>query len=351
MCIYLNIKKLHTLPYHPQMNGAVERVHQMLEWMITKLDNKWHRKWPEHLGSITHAYNSTRLQITGYSPYFLMMGHRPWLPVDLLFPTTWTLPGTKGVNEYVKALYRQLREAIKLARVSADQEAAQHKCLYDRRAGVMELHRGDKVLVWLDTYRGAHWKLKNRWGSMLHTVVRRIADDIPTYVIENEKGKQKVLHQARLLLWSSTEEEEGLQMTAAQLAFQVSMLVLESLPVGEERSRVPYAWSINGFGLNLASFQSMLDAPEPKTGPPAPAAPTEMPLKEGVGQWRENGNGNHSTRDGDAVLVGDTPPWTGTHRVEPSPILPGWGENRNRMSYMLFVPHCPPLLEPYVYSG
>ena len=143
---------------------------------------------------------------------------------------------------------------------------------------------------------------------MLHTVVRQIVDDVPTYVIENKKGKQKVLHRAWLLLWSSTEEEQGLQMTAAQLAFQVSMLVLEPLPVGEERSRVPYAWSIYGFGLNLASFQSMLDASEPKTGPPAPVAPVEMPLKDGVGQWRENGNGNHSTGDGDAVLVGDAPP-------------------------------------------
>ena len=30
MCIYLNIKKLCRLPYHPQTNGAVERVHQTL---------------------------------------------------------------------------------------------------------------------------------------------------------------------------------------------------------------------------------------------------------------------------------------------------------------------------------
>ena len=139
-------------------------------------------------------------------------------------------------------------------------------------------------------------------------VVRRIADDVPAYVIENEKGKQKVLHHTRLLLWSSAKEEEGLQMTATQLAFQVSMLVLEPLPIGEERSRVPYAWSINGFGLNLASFQSMLDAPEPKTGPPAPVAPAEMPLKEGVGQQRENSKGDNSTGDGNAVLVGDAPP-------------------------------------------
>ena len=40
MCIYLNIKKLRTLPYHPQTNGAIERVHQTLERMIAKLDNR-----------------------------------------------------------------------------------------------------------------------------------------------------------------------------------------------------------------------------------------------------------------------------------------------------------------------
>ena len=40
MCTYLNIKKLHTSPYHLQMNGAVEHVHQTLERMIAKLKNK-----------------------------------------------------------------------------------------------------------------------------------------------------------------------------------------------------------------------------------------------------------------------------------------------------------------------
>ena len=78
-------------------------------------------------------------------------------------------------------------------------------------------------------------------------------------------------------------------MTATQLAIQISMLVLEPLPIGKERSRVPYAWSINGYSLNLASFQLMLDAPELKTGPPALTAPVEEPLKEGIGQRRENG--------------------------------------------------------------
>ena len=48
---------------------------------------------------------------------------------------------------------------------------------------------------------------------MLHTVVGWIVDDVPAYVIENERGKQKVIHRVQLLLWSSAEEEEGLKMT------------------------------------------------------------------------------------------------------------------------------------------
>ena len=40
MCYYLNIKKIRTTPYHPQSNGHVERVHQVLHRMIGKLDNK-----------------------------------------------------------------------------------------------------------------------------------------------------------------------------------------------------------------------------------------------------------------------------------------------------------------------
>ena len=37
MCMLLGMKKLWTMPYHPQTNGLVERSHQTIMQMIGKL--------------------------------------------------------------------------------------------------------------------------------------------------------------------------------------------------------------------------------------------------------------------------------------------------------------------------
>ena len=75
LCDLLGVTKIRTLPYHPQTNGAVERVHQTLRRMIAKMDPNKRAKWPSHLGPILIAYNATRSLISGYLTYFLMFGH------------------------------------------------------------------------------------------------------------------------------------------------------------------------------------------------------------------------------------------------------------------------------------
>ena len=161
MCKLLGIEKIRTTPYHPQTNGSAERVHQTLQRMISKLDPEKRRKWPEHIGSVLIAYNSTRSQVTGYSPYFLMFGWRPQLPVDLLFLTVNNRELTRTIDEYVKALYERLRECLQLVQESATNKANRQKGLYDRKVGAMELCPGDCVLVHLDAFRGQRRKLKN----------------------------------------------------------------------------------------------------------------------------------------------------------------------------------------------
>ena len=160
----------------------------------------------------------------------------------------------------------------------------------------------------LDAYRGAQQKLINQWSSTLHTMVRHVADNVPAYVMENAKGNRKVVHQAQLLLWSSCDkDQEGLQMTVDQLTIFVSLSVLEPLPDGEKRCRVPYEWSTTGLGLNLAAFKPMLEVSVLKMGPDAPVTCAHMSPQEGVGQWEKLGEETKSTGYGNTVLVGDVP--------------------------------------------
>ena len=116
LCDLLGIIKIRTSPYHPQTNGAVKRVHQTLRRMIAKMDPEKRAKWPSHLGPILIAYNATRSLITGYSPDFLMFGHQPRLPVDLLFPTMRWDENTQTTDEYVMSLYDKLKLALASAR-------------------------------------------------------------------------------------------------------------------------------------------------------------------------------------------------------------------------------------------
>ena len=265
MCKLLGIEKIRTTPYHPQTNVLAERVHQTLQRMIGKLDPEKRRKWPEHIGSVLITYNATQSLVTRYSPYFLMFGGRPRLPVDLLFPTVNNREWTRTIDEYVKALYEWLRECLKLAQESATKEANRKKRLYDRRVGAVELHPGDRVLVHLDAFRGQRRKLKNRWGEDIHTVIDRKADGIPMYEVKNERtGKKKVLHWARLLLWLADYGEPvrcNLIMISDTLPGTVPGQQLEDS--GEGLHPVP-GGSLQ-YGLDLTLLRAIIDNPEPMT--------------------------------------------------------------------------------------
>ena len=79
LCKILGVEKLQTMSYHPQTNGLVERLHQIIMWIIGKLGEDKKANWPSHLAEIAHTYNATCSTVMGYSLHYFMFRWRPRL--------------------------------------------------------------------------------------------------------------------------------------------------------------------------------------------------------------------------------------------------------------------------------
>ena len=200
MCKILGIKWLWTMPYHPQTNGLVERLHQMIMHMIGKLGEDRKANWPSHLAEIVHAYNATCSTVTGYSPHYLMFWHRPRLPVDFFLPTIGSNEApmreasVKHVDKYVASIWDRLRTTLWEAQAQSMADACRQKWYYDRKIGAVNLKPGNLVLVKADAFKGRRMIIA-RWEEDTWEVDHQNATDIPPYEVTNQNGKSWVLHQ------------------------------------------------------------------------------------------------------------------------------------------------------------
>ena len=73
------------MPYRPQCNGQYECFNSTLISMIGTLPTETKITWQEHLPTLIHAYNSICSNATGFSPFYLMYGGQPMLPINVQF--------------------------------------------------------------------------------------------------------------------------------------------------------------------------------------------------------------------------------------------------------------------------
>ena len=154
LCELYGVQKLRTSLYHAQTNGQVERMNQTIICMIGKLEEDKKAYWSEHLPELLMAYNAMRSAVTGYSPYYLLFGRRPRIPVDYLFPTLYDSPHQTKMEVSVAAMQKKLKEAFAVARRLTSEEAAKQCHYYDRKAGAVALQPGDVVMVCTDDFVG-----------------------------------------------------------------------------------------------------------------------------------------------------------------------------------------------------
>lgn len=197
---YSGITASRTTPYHPQGNGQVERFNRTILQMLKTLTEKEKSNWKEALNKLVFAYNCTKCEVTGFSPFYLLFGRSPRLPVDALFGLDQDR-GTTNQREYVERWTKGMQEAYEIARDHAKKSAERNKRNYDHKVRCADLYPGSRVLVKNLTPRGGPGKLRNYWEDEVHVVIRQAMEDVPIYEVKPEqgKGRSRVLHRNLLL--------------------------------------------------------------------------------------------------------------------------------------------------------
>jgi hypothetical protein len=139
LCQALQIKRALSTAYHPQTDGQTERTNQTLEQYLRLYVNDEQDNWSTLLPQAALAYNSTKQETIGMTPFYANFGKEPRLTTDSegYLPTE-----AITVAKDMQSLHQQLRSDIEF--LNKRMAITANK----KRVEGPTLKEGDKVYLW-----------------------------------------------------------------------------------------------------------------------------------------------------------------------------------------------------------
>ncbi|CAF1440539.1 unnamed protein product [Rotaria sordida] len=103
---------LYTTLYHPQWNGQVEIYNSMMDAKIAALSNIQKTDWDDQLPFVTLKYNTSTHSSTKQTPFEIMYGRTPILPLDYQendVTISHDSEHEKNLNQFLTKLNKQAR--------------------------------------------------------------------------------------------------------------------------------------------------------------------------------------------------------------------------------------------------
>ena len=270
MCERLGIHKTRTTPYHPESDGMVERFNRTLKDMISKYVDAEGLHWDVDIKAYSMAYNSSIHSVTGYTPFYLVHGYEPRIPLDVEYgPAVESVP----VRSFLEDRLRSMRTAYNNVRRNAARTAKEAAERYNAKQCAEEYHIGDKV--WVRDFRAAAGG-KPKLGLPFtgpSTIIGKVGapGKEVAYKVANKDGKVRVLHHNHLKPSKpSNERDQGTRGT--------------SMPTGEAPPREEGGdGSASALPTDKERSQMLLLLHQPSSGHSTPAPPVGR-----VGEDNEN---------------------------------------------------------------
>uniref|UniRef100_A0A1A8HG02 Gypsy retrotransposon integrase-like protein 1 n=1 Tax=Nothobranchius korthausae TaxID=1143690 RepID=A0A1A8HG02_9TELE len=211
LCGLYGIEKTRTTPYHPAGNGQCERFNRTLHNLLRTLPVSRKRDWNSCLPQLLYCYNTTPHQATGESPFFLMFGQEPRLPVDFLLGKV-EEPVGGSVHQWIQEHQSRLKVAFEGANERLREAAERRKRSHDQQVKEVRLREGQFVLVRQLGSKGRH-KIQDVWGSVVYKVVRAPRGEGPVYTVApvDDDQKCKTVHRSLLkpVVWTRSPVAVG----------------------------------------------------------------------------------------------------------------------------------------------
>ena len=199
-CSAFGIVKSRTTSYHPQGDGMVERFNRTLLQLLRAYVQQ-QSDWESQLPLLLYAYRTARHTSTHLSPFVLLMGREPVLPI------TPSLGGEemKGhdPHSYEHTLQVRLAELRDLVECHIAQEAQRQKKSYDSSTKCRTFNVGDAVWLHVPTAGKLEAKWEGGW------TVRRVLSPVNVDIEHTTTARTRVVHVNRLQARIVREEVEA----------------------------------------------------------------------------------------------------------------------------------------------
>ena len=144
VCKIFQIQKVNTSSYHPQTDGLVERFNSTLCQSLSMYVSKNQKDWDEFIPLILFAHRTSVLDAIGDSPFYVLYGREPRLPIDIKYLP----PAADDLNtvlDYRKRVVEKVELAQKLARENLQRAQQKMNGYYDQKTKEPVFEVGQRV--------------------------------------------------------------------------------------------------------------------------------------------------------------------------------------------------------------
>lgn len=322
VCELLDINHVRTSPYHPEGDGLTERFNRTLKAMIRTTIGEDQRDWDEQLDQLCFAYNTATHSTTGTTPFEVVYGRKPKLPLDLLIsdktyidevgtlrsgnglehtPSDATeriireSPSEEQVGEYVKQLKFRLVSIFEAVTNMRDIKVEKQKIQYERNLKPFNYEVGELVLrLNKATKKGVSKKLSPVWLPHPYKIVKKMNRGINYAIRRADKPNARitVVHHNNLKKYVDKGNSEADNTTLTQsnhepsITSQPEPAPIEHQPstttaaAGRPRGR-PRKNTQTIVPTTIAAKPATRPRGRPRKNPPLPPERVEQPTRRG----------------------------------------------------------------------